>query len=300
MNKTFSDELYIGIGMTLATLAVIVGVLYLSNSNFLKKGLGIHVIVPEAGDLTTGDDVFLRGVKIGSVREISIRNASVDVHLKIEKAKNIPVDSKFVIEQKNILGEKMVTIQPGISKKYLEDMAMVPGTIDKGLTTVTKKAGLLSDQVLELVQQTQHLLDERNDESIPRGMKHLNQSIQTLESVLSQNKNQIHSIIENLKAGSQQFKTLHDTSKQSLAKLLRNLEDNTTRLSLVLSRSHRAAKSLDSILTTISKGQGTLGKLVREDSLYTHMNRTFKNLDWILAEIKKDPGKFLNVKVKLF
>ncbi len=300
MNKTFSDELFIGIGMTIATLAVIVGVLYLSNSNFLKKGLGIDIIVPEAGDLNTGDDVFLRGVKIGSVKEIFIRGASVDVHLKIEKAKNIPADSKFVIEQKNILGEKMVTIQPGISKKYLKDMSMVPGTIDKGFSKVTGKAELLSDQVLELVQQTQRLLDNRNNESIPYGMKHLNQSIQTLESVLAQNKNQIYSVIENLKAGSQQFKALHDTSKQSVARVLRNLEDNTTKLSLLLSRSHRASESLDSILTSINKGQGTLGKLVREDSLYGHMNRTFKNLDWILGEIKKDPGKFLNVKVKLF
>ncbi|HDL78475.1 MAG TPA: MCE family protein, partial [Bacteroidetes bacterium] len=227
MNKTFSDELFIGIGMTLATLVVIVGVLYLSNSNFLKKGLGIDVIVPEAGDLTTGDDVFMRGVKIGSVKNISIQNNSVDVHLKIEKIKKIPSDSKFVIEQKNILGEKMVTIQPGISKKYLPDMAVVPGTIDKGLSKITGKAELLSDQILELVRQTQRLLDNQNDESIPYGMKHLNQSIREVESVLAQNKDQIHTIIENLKAGSQQFKALHDTSKQSVARVLQNLEENT-------------------------------------------------------------------------
>ncbi|GBD92938.1 mce related protein [bacterium BMS3Abin05] len=300
MNKTFSDELFIGIGMTLATLVVIVGVLYLSNSNFLKKGLGIDVIVPEAGDLTTGDDVFMRGVKIGSVKNISIQNNSVDVHLKIEKIKKIPSDSKFVIEQKNILGEKMVTIQPGISKKYLPDMAVVPGTIDKGLSKITGKAELLSDQILELVRQTQRLLDNQNDESIPYGMKHLNQSIREVESVLAQNKDQIHTIIENLKAGSQQFKALHDTSKQSVARVLQNLEENTTKLSQLLTRTHRAAESLDSILTFINKGQGTLGKLVKEDSLYNHMNQTFKNLDWILGEVKKNPDKFFNVKVKLF
>jgi len=300
MNKTFSDELFIGIGMTLATLVVIVGVLYLSNSNFLKKGLRIDMIVPEAGDLTTGDDVFMHGVKIGSVKTISIQNGSVDVHLKIEKIKKIPNDSKFVIEQKNILGEKMVTIQPGISKKYFENMAVVPGTIDKGLSRVTGKAELLSDQILELVRQTQRLLDNRNDESIPYGMKHLNQSIRAVESVLAQNKDQIHTVIENLKAGSQQFKALHDTSKQSVARVLQNLEENTAKLSQLLTRTHRAAESLDSILTSINKGQGTLGKLVKEDSLYNHMNRTFKNLDWILGEVKKNPGKFLNVRVTLF
>jgi len=300
MNKTFSDELFIGIGMTLATLVVIVGVLYLSNSNFLKKGLRIDMIVPEAGDLTTGDEVFMHGVKIGSVKTISIQNGSVDVHLKIEKIKKIPNDSKFVIEQKNILGEKMVTIQPGISKKYFENMAVVPGTIDKGLSRVTGKAELLSDQILELVRQTQRLLDNRNDESIPYGMKHLNQSIRAVESVLAQNKDQIHTVIENLKAGSQQFKALHDTSKQSVARVLQNLEENTAKLSQLLTRTHRAAESLDSILTSINKGQGTLGKLVKEDSLYNHMNRTFKNLDWILGEVKKNPGKFLNVRVTLF
>lgn len=300
MNKTFTDEIIIGIGMTIATLLVIVGVLYLSNSNFLKKGLSIDLIVPEAGDLTTGDDVFMRGVKIGSVKEISIKNGVVDVRLKIEKAKNIPTDSKFVIEQKNILGEKMVTIQPGLSKKYLQNATMVPGTIDKGLSKISGKAELLSDQVLELVQQTQHLLDSQSNESISYGMKHLNQSIQTIESVLNTNKKQIHTIIENLREGSQQFKALHDTSKQSVARVLQNLEDNTNKLSDLLSQSHKAAQSLDSILISINNGKGTLGKLVKEDSLYIYMNRSFKNLDWILGEAKKNPGKFLNVKVRLF
>ncbi len=298
--KRFSDEIMIGIGMTLATLIVLVGVLYLSNSNFLKKGLAIRMVVHQAGALTTGDDVMFKGVQIGSVKGIDVEGTHVIVHLKLERLKQIPKDSKFSIKQKNILGEMMIDIEPGIAKTYLPDGALVVGEYHGGMDKLSQRADQLSAQAAAVLQETQQLLDKKNAEGLAAGVTHLSRSVKTLENILATNQEQVHAILRNLKSGSQQLATLQDTSKQSVARVIRNLERNTQELSQVLTRSRKASQSLDSILAAINKGQGTLGKLVKDDSLYIHMNRTFKNLDWILGEVRKDPGKFLNVKVRLF
>ncbi len=298
--KRFSDEIMIGIGMTLATLIVIVGVLYLSNSNFLKKGLGIKLVVHQAGALTTGDDVMYKGVQIGSVKAIDIEKGHVVIHLKLERLKEIPKDSKFIIKQKNILGEMMIDIEPGISKSYLPDGALVAGEYHAGMAKLSQKADVLSSEAVRVLQETRQLLDKGNAAGIAAGVAHLDNSVKTLEEILAANQKQINTIIHNLKSGSQQLAGLQDTSKQSVARVIHNLEKNTQELSLLLGRSHKASQALDSILTSINHGQGTLGKLVKDDSLYIHMNRTFKNLDWILKEVRKNPGKMLNVKVRLF
>ncbi len=298
--KRFSDELMIGMGMTLATLILIVGVLYLSNSNFLKKGLSVKLLVHQAGALTKGDDVMYKGVQIGSVKDISIEGGHVVIHLKLERLRRIPKDSKFIIKQKNILGEMMIDIEPGLSKSFLPDGALVAGEYHSGLTKLSRKADLLSGEALNVLKETHQLLDRDNREGLAAGIVHLNHSVRTLDTLLTANKRRIDIIIQNLQSGSQQLKGLQDTSKQSLARVIQNLEKNTEALSVLLGHSRRAAQSLDSILVSIHQGKGTLGKLVRDDSLYIHMNRTFQNLDWILSEVKKNPDKFLNVKVKLF
>jgi phospholipid/cholesterol/gamma-HCH transport system substrate-binding protein len=57
---------------------------------------------------------------------------------------------------------------------------------------------------------------------------------------------------------------------------------------------------LDSLVTALNKGEGTAGKLLQDKQLYDNMNGAVNELRGLLAEIKKDPKKYLNVKVSIF
>ena len=299
--KRLPDEFYIGLAMTVATLIVIVGVLYLSNSNFLQKGLTINVVVADAGNLTTGDDVYLLGVKIGSVKAIHIQRDNVVVQLKIEEHKSIPEDSRFVIRQKNLLGEKMVTIIQGKSARFLPNNARVPGEVDLGMSELSSKAKELSDRMISLLEQASAVIGgEDSGGGLYAAVNRLNGSLEAIDAVLNQNRSRVSRILQNVEAGSRQFQALGDTSSVSLARLLRGLEENNARLAVLLKESSAAATSLDTILNRLQAGKGSLGKLATDDSLYVHMTRTFRNLDSLLTQMKKNPDKYLNVKVKLF
>lgn len=57
---------------------------------------------------------------------------------------------------------------------------------------------------------------------------------------------------------------------------------------------------LDTVLQQLNDGQGTAGLLLRDKQLYENMNQTVSEIKSLIAEIKKDPKKYLNVKVSIF
>ena len=57
---------------------------------------------------------------------------------------------------------------------------------------------------------------------------------------------------------------------------------------------------LDAVLQQLNDGQGTAGLLLRDKQLYENMNQTVTEMKNLIAEIKKDPKKYLNVKVSIF
>ena len=57
---------------------------------------------------------------------------------------------------------------------------------------------------------------------------------------------------------------------------------------------------IDTLLTRLNDGQGTAGQLLQDKKLYENMNGVVSDMRSRLTEIKKDPKKYLNVKVSIF
>jgi phospholipid/cholesterol/gamma-HCH transport system substrate-binding protein len=57
---------------------------------------------------------------------------------------------------------------------------------------------------------------------------------------------------------------------------------------------------LDTVLQNLNDGEGTVGQLLRDKQLYENMNQTITEIRALVAEISKDPKKYLNVKVSIF
>jgi phospholipid/cholesterol/gamma-HCH transport system substrate-binding protein len=57
---------------------------------------------------------------------------------------------------------------------------------------------------------------------------------------------------------------------------------------------------LDTLLTRLNDGQGTAGQLLQDKKLYENMNGAVADMRSLLTEIRKDPKKYLNVRVSIF
>ena len=57
---------------------------------------------------------------------------------------------------------------------------------------------------------------------------------------------------------------------------------------------------LDGIVTRLNSGEGTAGQLLQDKQLYENMNQAASELRGLIGDIRKDPKRYLNVKVSIF
>ena len=73
------------------------------------------------GGVIVGNDVKLRGIKVGTVSKIIIdENYFAEVTISINDAINIPLDSDLSIQSEGILGNKYLAINPGNESNFLD------------------------------------------------------------------------------------------------------------------------------------------------------------------------------------
>ena len=72
--------------------------------------------------------------------------------------------------------------------------------------------------------------------------------------------------------------------------LMAELSATTGRLDEVLS-------GLDTVIGRMARGEGTLGRLSQDESLYDNFNRTLLSLDSLLVDLKANPKRYLTVEI---
>ena len=138
----------------------------------------------------------------------------------------------------------------------------------------------------------------------PALAKSLEGSVQNLEAVTAK-----------IRAGEGSIgKLLNDDSlSRSLTSMTANLDGVTAKINkgegtlgkmmtddALYKRLDSVTARLDTVLQNLNDGQGTAGQLLHDKQLYENMNQTIADMRGLIAEIKKDPKKYLNVKVSIF
>jgi len=138
----------------------------------------------------------------------------------------------------------------------------------------------------------------------PAAAKALEGSLQNLEAVMAK-----------LKAGEGSLGQLlnNDELSKSLTGTTANLNTLTGRLNKgdgtmgklltddsLFTKLHSMSERLDTLVGQLNAGQGTAGQLLKDKQLYDNLNGTVTEMKGLVGDIRKDPKKYLNVKVSIF
>jgi phospholipid/cholesterol/gamma-HCH transport system substrate-binding protein len=58
--------------------------------------------------------------------------------------------------------------------------------------------------------------------------------------------------------------------------------------------------NLETLTAKLNKGEGTMGQLMNDKQLYDNLNKTVSEMQLLLTDIRKDPKKFLNLRMSIF
>ena len=184
---------------------------------------------------------------------------------------------------------------------YEDGYVLTPKDIDQKLEEqllpVKDKAEKLIVTIDSLLQNLQYVFDKETMNSLKESVENLERSSDNVKEMLAANSKlrlmigHIESITRNLSENNeaiseaiQNFSSVSDSLAQS------NLKSTVEKTNLTLEQTHI-------LLKKINDGEGTLGMLVNNDTLYRHLEDVSRDLDKLLIDLKENPKKYINVSV---
>lgn len=305
-----SNEIKIGITVVAAVLIGVIGFRIMRNVPLFNNGRELYARFAKVDGLVEGRKILFNGVEIGSISSVSLTPSdSVVVGMAITNDMPIPVDSRALIRATDFLGSKAIVIEKGKSSRYADNGSYLVGVYDEGAISELQEKGLsLGDKVAEVSENLSTVLKNVNATLTKQFQKDIQQSVATLDyllksanTIVAENRMEIKKSVQSLQNSLASIDTLTNENRPEISKALKNLNEQLEQLETLTTSLEKTSDELGILIEKINRGEGTLGKLVNDPSLYTQMDSLALSLQRLIRNIDKDPKRYLqHIDITLF
>lgn len=299
MLKSLGTEFKVGLFaiVALATLGYMFFVL--SPDAFENREYATYYTnLKNAAGIVSKTHVKTSGVSIGKVKEVVLENNTTKVALEVDKAVPIPVGSKIEIRSVGLLGDvHLEIVRPSDMSKLVEDGGFIPqndSSVD--MASLMNMVGDIAKDIKKVTASLANTLGgEKGERSIQNIVDNIEQvtsdlkaTTKTLKSVIGDREEDWQDVATNVKAGIRDLREFSAGLKDVLDK------DNRDKIDRILASFDEtmvdvkgAAKNINLVSEKVEKGEGTIGRLVNDDSTLTEIEGAIKDIRQVLAPATK-------------
>lgn len=295
--RTPRREVHVGIFVVIGILAVLVALFALTDPGTFRGRYYVHTVVQDAGGIRKGDPVQMKGVNIGRIRDFSIDGRGVRVRMELQHDDGyvVPADSRIAIVSGGLLQSMVAEIVPGTSNQPLQDGAVLPSAEQPTLTGTVETLSADADSVLV---RAQALLSDQTIGAVGASAQQMQALLVQLTALASDQRTQLNALTTSLQRSAQGLEgTVAAVNQPELARAIARTDSMTIRLDAATGSLQQASASLATLMERVDSGQGTLGRLTRDDELYQNMNAAVNSLNQLTTDIRENPRKYINVSV---
>lgn len=305
-----ANETKVGILATVAIAILVLGYSFLKGNDVFTSENTYYATYDQVDGLTVSKPVFVNGYQIGRVSGLTLRSTGdILTEFKIDKKYDIPENTIARIASTDLLGSKAIVFELGNASTYADNGDTLRADIQQNIMDkvepVQKKAEavfLMLDSVLTSINNTVNPNFQRN---VNRSLASIANTLQTLENTAGQvdgmvgaEKSKISGILTNLESISKNM----EQNNARISAVFANMEtitDNAAKLDFTetMAKADKAVADLQSITNNLNQGDGSLGKLLNDDSLYNNLEDASKSLDKLIVDMKENPKRYLHFSV---
>ena len=298
---------WIGLIFVLSIVIFVGGLLYIQDISIKKSNYTFTVLFENVQGLYVGDKVDMLGKKIGTVTQTHFRAQKIAVELTIDNSFSfsIPVDSKIEVKSAGLLGSKFIAITPGYSQKdYILPGATVEGRREFDISEITPGIVPMTQDLSAFARQLKATLGEEEKNKIRLTIKHIESFTAQLDSFMYNNQNIIsdkdrdnfQETMENLRDVTAELKEGVNNEIDKLDQMLNSFKavtDKSDELSTTISGLRKSIEKLNDIFDKLKKAEGTLGKLINDDTIHDNMNSLITDIRALVQDFKDNPTKYM-------
>lgn len=310
-------EVKVGIVVVIAIGLFIYGFNFLKGHSIFNPERKLYAVYSRIDGLIEANPLLLNGFKIGQVKKIELipNNSSnkILVTFLLNTDVQIPKNSVAKVFSSDLLGSKAVELIPSKETVFVNNGDTLLSSSDDDLKTSVNK------QIQPLQKKAEDLIS--SIDSVMFVVKEvLNANVrQNLISSFESIKNTIIA----LERTTYQMDTLMGTERYAIAAIIQktnsivaNIEKNNEKISQAINNFNSISDSLakanlkktveetnvalagvNKIINQINSGQGTAGKLINSDSLYTSLSKSSEDLDKLLKDLRINPERYVHISV---
>ncbi|NVJ47415.1 MAG: MCE family protein [Cytophagia bacterium] len=298
-------EFKVGLFVVVMAAVLYIGFNYLRGLNVFSPLNTYYVKYQNVSGLNKGDRIILNGLDVGSVVERKFSNDQYNeilVTLAIDKTINLTDSTYARLAKPDFLGgiEVQLILKPG-GNRILEMGDTLSGEVDGGITELITQEGLSAANSLSaLVNRINAVLEpfENRADTIALAIdnfKTLSDGLITTNTMaqetLEQFKLQMEYVTDSLVVAMGGVKPLLAEYQQLGEKLNAvDIESRLVKMDSVLSGTER-------FLARLNSDDGTLGKLMTNDSLYNTLTQTMSDLDSLMIDLRYNPKRYMHFSI---
>jgi phospholipid/cholesterol/gamma-HCH transport system substrate-binding protein len=309
-------EVKIGVLVLLALFLLFWGANFLKGHNIFSKDRYYYAVYDHVDRLSASSPVLLNGYKIGQVESVELipssRNLLVTFSVD-EKELKIPVDSEAQIISSDLLGSKAINLLIGESHELSKNKDTLQSKIQATLSeAVNQEIAPLKKKAEDLLQTVDSAIvvvsaifnkDARQDlgasfASIRSSLETFERTLNRIDGLVAEEREHLKGIFANVESIT---KNLADNNEQ-LSNTLSNMEAITdslagANLKQTVSNAAESMEELSVIMNKVSQGQGSLGQLINNDTLYINLEAAARDLDKLLVDMRENPNRYVHFSI---
>ena len=293
MAKYFTKEVKIALTVICAIIVLFVGMNFLKGIIVFSDDVSYKVLMKNINGLSASSPVYADGFQVGVVRDIVYKyndeEGGIEVIVDVDKQLRIPQGSTAEVESDMMGNLKLNILLANDSRHRIEPGGVIIGGLSAGMM----------DQVATMLPMVQAMLPKLDSiltninilVSDPALKTILSNTAQATEN-LNRTSSQLHDMMAVME---KRMPSIMENADKTLA----NAQTITGKLSQVdiegtMASVNATLKNCQNLTNTIQSGEGTLGKLLTDPSLYINLNNTMRDADSLLIDLKARPKRYVH------
>ena len=295
----FSKEIKAVLIILSGIFLFLLGYNFLNSTSLFKKENTLFALYENVEGLQVGTKVTVNGLSVGKVADIDFLPGTNKILVSFTIRNDVVFSKNSVAElyEAGLIGGKSIAIRPVYDNSIkFKSGDTLKSSVKPGLTdVVNQQIAPLQQKLEKVLSNADSLFSGVNNVLNTGGKNNLSTTLENLSSAVknsdefisrlnsiskNQNKN-INRTIENLSMITESLNKISDSlSQSSLKQTIYNFE--------------QLSSNFNKVLMEIQNGNGTINKLIYQDSLYQNLKNSSKAIEILLKDLKSNPKRYVH------
>lgn len=300
--RKIPKEVWIGLFATMALTLLFIGINFLKGDDIFTGRNTYYSLLDDVKGLKAAAPILYKGIKTGTVTEVELlpeRNA-VLVTVEVSKRVSLPLGTRFRLVSTDLFDTKALQIEIGqdADRTYRHrdtlPAEIAPSLIENLVGDLTP----LKDKVEISLSNLNRILEAVEEAKIRHSLAQLDEGSSNLNELIRDSRAPIQKTLSELSRLSEDLRQDQPLLKASIQNF-KSFSDSLTHLQLkqTVNQAELALSSTRQLMERIQSDQGTLGKLMKDSSLYYNLQQSTQSLNLLLTDLRQNPGRYVQVSV---